>query len=113
MQTPNTYLSIHRCDVVSIPKDYNNSKGRTWRYEVVGEIDTSNEDEAALWGVVNTEYESNYDWSDPEYDNEFDDWDDDEFDDQDVNTVVSETAFVAPGQERTSWWRGVADRFRL
>ena len=29
-------VKINPADVVSIPHDYNNSKGRTWRYEVVG-----------------------------------------------------------------------------
>jgi hypothetical protein len=31
-------VKINPRDVVSIPADYNNSKGRCWRYEVVGEI---------------------------------------------------------------------------
>jgi hypothetical protein len=31
-------LKINPADVVSIPSDYNNSKGRTWRYEVVDEL---------------------------------------------------------------------------
>lgn len=31
-------LKINPADVVSIPSDYNNAKGRCWRYEVVGEV---------------------------------------------------------------------------
>lgn len=31
-------LKINPADVVSIPSDYNNAKGRAWRYEVVGEV---------------------------------------------------------------------------
>lgn len=31
-------VKINPADVVSIPSDYNNAKGRCWRYEVVGEI---------------------------------------------------------------------------
>jgi hypothetical protein len=31
-------LEINPADVVSIPVDYNNQKGRTWKYRVVGEI---------------------------------------------------------------------------
>ncbi len=31
-------VKINPADVVSIPVDYNRSKGRTWRYQVVGEI---------------------------------------------------------------------------
>jgi len=34
-------LKIHPADVVSIPKDYNNSKGRTCRYEVIGELENN------------------------------------------------------------------------
>lgn len=32
-------VKINPMDVVSIPSDYNNAKGRTWLYEVVGEIE--------------------------------------------------------------------------
>lgn len=31
-------VKINPCDVVSIPTDYNNSKGRACRYEVIGEL---------------------------------------------------------------------------
>lgn len=31
-------VKINPADVVSIPSDYDNAKGRTWRYEVVGEV---------------------------------------------------------------------------
>jgi hypothetical protein len=31
-------LKINPADVVSIPSDYNNAKGRTWKYEVIGEV---------------------------------------------------------------------------
>jgi hypothetical protein len=39
-------VKINPRDVVSIPSDYDDSKGRTCRYEVVGEIDKENADEA-------------------------------------------------------------------
>lgn len=32
-------LKINPADVVAIPSDYNNAKGRAWTYEVLGEID--------------------------------------------------------------------------
>src|ERR1035437_5572159 len=32
-------VKINPADVVSIPSDYNNAKGRTWQYTVVGEVD--------------------------------------------------------------------------
>lgn len=31
-------VKINPADVVAIPSDYNNAKGRAWRYEVVGEV---------------------------------------------------------------------------
>ena len=31
-------LKINPADVVSIPSDYNNAKGRCWKYEVIGEV---------------------------------------------------------------------------
>ena len=37
-------LKINPRDVVSIPTDYNNTKGRTCRYEVVGEVGVNPED---------------------------------------------------------------------
>jgi hypothetical protein len=37
-------VKINPCDVVSIPTDYNNSKGRACRYEVVGEVGVREED---------------------------------------------------------------------
>lgn len=35
-------LKINPADIVSIPADYNNSKGRTCRYQVVGELEVEN-----------------------------------------------------------------------
>jgi hypothetical protein len=43
-------LAFNPADVVSIPSDYNDTKGRTWRYIVVGELETNPED--ALKGAV-------------------------------------------------------------
>ena len=34
-------LKIDPADVVSIPSDYNNAKGRTWRYQVIGEVNAN------------------------------------------------------------------------
>lgn len=36
-------LKINPADVVAIPKDYNDAKGRTCRYEVIGELEHQNE----------------------------------------------------------------------
>jgi hypothetical protein len=34
-------VKINPADVVSIPSDYNNAKGRTWKYEVVNEVENN------------------------------------------------------------------------
>jgi hypothetical protein len=47
-------VKINPADVVSIPADYNDAKGRTWRYEVVGEI--SLEDAGLRWGAISYDY---------------------------------------------------------
>jgi transposase-like protein len=47
-------LAIDPADVTAIPKDYNRTKGRTCRYEVIGELDSQSEAYKAAWkrGVV-------------------------------------------------------------
>ena len=45
-------LKINPRDVVSIPVDYNNSKGRTCRYEVIGEVGVNPEDEVEFTAPV-------------------------------------------------------------
>lgn len=46
-------LKINPADVVSIPSDYNNSKGRAWKYEVLREI-TQTEFNTKVWAPVVT-----------------------------------------------------------
>lgn len=43
-------VKVNPADVVSIPSDYDNAKGRTWRYEVVKEVDF--DPETKVWGSV-------------------------------------------------------------
>ena len=74
-------LKIHPRDVVSIPTDYNDTKGRACRYQVVGEL-SPEEVEKALAGTgwdlsVNTDYDDRDTDFDPENDWE-DDWKDDD-----------------------------------
>lgn len=47
-------LAVDPADVTAIPKDYNRTKGRTCRYEVIGELDSQSEAYKAAWkrGVV-------------------------------------------------------------
>lgn len=47
-------VKINPRDVVSIPSDYNNAKGRTCRYEVIGEIDGDKVDAAFTKAVQAT-----------------------------------------------------------
>ena len=41
-------LKINPADVVSIPSDHQQQKGRTWRYEVIGEVPAEEHDENIL-----------------------------------------------------------------
>jgi hypothetical protein len=45
-------LKINPRDVVSIPTDYNDSKGRCCRYEVIGEVGVNPEDEVEFTSAV-------------------------------------------------------------
>lgn len=51
-------LKINPRDVVSIPSDYNDSKGRCCRYEVIGELEKSPDD--AFKSSVDTEWDNLY-----------------------------------------------------
>lgn len=68
-------VKVNPADVVSIPADYSNTKGRTWRYEVVGEIPWSDVN-GKNWAPYDTEYTvsdcQEEDWED------WEDWEDDE-----------------------------------
>ena len=54
-------VKINPADVVSIPSDYNDAKGRACRYEVIGEIDADKADQAFTRPVQSNS--SNYDVS--------------------------------------------------
>lgn len=53
---PVMILKINPADVVSIPSDYNDSKGRCCRYEVVGQVGVNTEPAEAFQEVVNRDY---------------------------------------------------------
>lgn len=85
-------LKINPADVVSIPSDYNNTKGRTWRYEVVGEV-TPDEAQARQWDVYTDEYDDDdYDLDDDYFD---DDSDDDDSDDDEASRQLIGEVFAA------------------
>ena len=52
-------LKINPRDVVSIPVDYNNAKGRACRYEVIGEVGHNPDDKAEFTKSVQTNANSN------------------------------------------------------
>lgn len=56
---PVMILKINPADVVSIPSDYNGSKGRCCRYEVVGEVEGRAED--AFTSVVSDDFNDDVD----------------------------------------------------
>jgi len=79
-------VKINPADVVSIPADYDNTKGRTWRYTVFAEQDTTgwqSRADVTTWND-NHFYEFDEDDDDIEsyYDEDdlWDEYDDDEFD---------------------------------
>jgi hypothetical protein len=62
-------LKINPRDIVSIPYDYNNTKGRCWKYEVIGELETVDNnlptevytDVAVVPATVNSDEHAAYD----------------------------------------------------
>ncbi len=44
-------VKVNPADVVSIPSDYNNAKGRTWTYEVVAEVGADDADLSEFAGL--------------------------------------------------------------
>ena len=71
-------LKINPRDVVSIPSDYNNSKGRTCRYEVIDEL-AVDPNEAFTRSIQNSANGSDL-YEDEDYS---DDWDEGEYDEED------------------------------
>lgn len=71
-------LKVNPRDVVSIPTDYNNTKGRACRYEVVGEL-TQDEVNIATGGtsVWSSPVVDNYDYQEADFDDADRDFDDD------------------------------------
>lgn len=72
-------VKINPADVVSIPSDYNNAKGRTCRYEVIGEHHSENM-EAFFAPVYSTPTSEEYD-DYKKYDDYEDDEDNEDYDD--------------------------------
>ena len=73
-------VKINPKDVVSIPSDYNDTKGRTCKYEVIGEVENWEESDVfqnahgSQWDLPN-----DYDDSDFEYDEDYDNCDENDY----------------------------------
>jgi hypothetical protein len=77
-------VEVDPADVIAIPNDYNNSKGRAWRYTVIREIEwddrikpyfVSNESGQSMDYLYDHNYEDDYehDYEDDYYQNEYQD----------------------------------------
>lgn len=66
-------VKVNPADIVAIPADHNNAKGRTWKYEVVGEL-SEEEVNKMTWPAIVSNDGSDWNWDD---DSEEDDayWD--------------------------------------
>lgn len=104
-------VKINPADVVSIPSDYDNTKGRTWRYEVVDEIPLS-EIPAKVWApVYDYDVDDDYDYDD--YEEDDDDYDDyEEPEETDEDSVYHEAFAKFSGQSIVAL-RGLASRAGL
>jgi hypothetical protein len=80
-------LKINPRDVVSIPSDYNNTKGRCCRYEVIGEIEG---DETTTFVRSVQSNGDGLETDDDFTEDDFSDWDDDfeEYTDQDTDSAA-------------------------
>lgn len=96
-------VKINPADVVAIPADYNDAKGRTWRYEVVDEVT----EEFAHTRSYAPVYE---DYDDEEDDDFFDDeWNDDDYeDDEDDNRPATREEI----RQVFGWYRNAWDVVR-
>ena len=114
-------VKVDPADVVSIPIDYNFTKGRTWRYVVVGEVELDAEHMEAEWGVYEDRFVHSYDepdpldweveWADDESD-EDDDWDEwsDEIDAPDYDPEPTESTLPPERQPGESWFGWIRRR---
>jgi len=104
-------VKVNPADVVSIPTDYNFTKGRCCRFEVVGEVELDDEETRQEWGVYDDTYvevDDDTDWDDPL------DWEDEEEADDEEDDFYAEQAdfdaFVADDSVDAN--EGIADRIR-
>jgi hypothetical protein len=110
-------VKINPRDVVSIPSDYNDAKGRACRYEVIGEVGNNPDDGVEFTRPVQTNANSvqtpdTWDW-DADGVEEFDDFVDDSYDydaDGDVDLVELDIT-TEPKQGSGMFFRGYHDGY--
>jgi len=80
-------VKVNPRDVVSFPTDYNNSKGRCCRYDVVGELNVSPSDAfvAPVQEAAEISYAQDDDWYSDDDSSSIDSDDEWEFDDQNID----------------------------
>lgn len=113
-------VKVNPTDVVSIPSDYQFTKGRTCRYEVVGEVDLSAESTKQEWGIYDHDFVLFDDnWDDPldwDEDNDDDDWDNPfaDFPERDYDdTEMVEAVFTSSYPDKPkSRLQALRDKFR-
>lgn len=109
-------VKINPADVVSIPSDYNDAKGRTWRYEVVDEISLADAG-LRVWEPIVSDYDSDDDddWYGDDYDEyEEDDTEEEDGDDTASRQLVGEVfAAYAGNSGNTNTKTGIARQARL
>lgn len=90
-------VKINPADVVSIPHDYNNTKGRCWRYEVVGEIPTERAQTHVFPATVEKDWTADVEddiWNQPEP----------ALDDSEDKVLVTEEQVQEASQSRFRRW---------
>jgi hypothetical protein len=104
-------VKINPKDVVSIPNDYNNTKGRTERYEVIGEV--SREDAPdAFTSSVDIKWDDSFDdYEDDDYYN--DDYEDDDYCNTDgiVTESLKEGYSLQVSSNGTEIYRNASGKF--
>lgn len=103
-------LKINPKDVVSIPSDYNDTKGRTCRYEVIGEVENWKDDDifknahGSKWdnSYNDEDYEEEYSYNDEDYQEMFSSGYSDE-DINGINPLIQEDEVSLDGGSSGDW----------
>lgn len=95
-------VKINPADVVSIPSDYNNAKGRTCKYQVVSEIENWEDTRITPWFTDEFEDDDDLDF-DPDTGEIFDDEFGDEEDSLNDFDPIMETVYDGDYSQKLTW----------